>query len=174
MTPTSLGQCFLTGIRSTSVSPADPGLLYPRAALPTQPAITPGGLGCTQELCVSPKPQFWRQGLPSALWTPVLPSSQKALPLGGFGVSLLGNPQAVGLGLNSCLRDGQIQMPSLHIFPYMVRVIEARILRWELIPGHLWALNAITGVPGGGGGALAYTEEQRHETGQREGGRCWP
>lgn len=85
-----------------------------------------------------------------------------------------GNPQAVGLGLNSCLRDGQIQMPSLHIFPYMVRVIEARILRWELIPGHLWALNAITGVPGGGGGALAYTEEQRHETGQREGGRCWP
>lgn len=125
-------------------------------------------------LHLSPRPQFWRPGLPSALQTPVLPSSQKALPLGGFGVSLLRSPQAVGPGLNSGLRDGQIQTPSLHTFPCMARVSEARILRWELILDHLWALNAITGVPGGGGGALTHTEEQPHETGQREVGRCWP
>ena len=44
----------------------------------------------------------------------------------------------------------------------------ASVLR---ILDHLWALNAITGVPGGGGGALTHTEEQPHETGQREVGR---
>lgn len=67
-------------------------------------------------------------------------------------MSLLGSPQAAGPGLNSGFRDGQIQTPSLHIFPCVVRVVEARVLRWELIPDYLWALNTITGVPGGAEG----------------------
>ena len=84
MTPTR--RCFLTGTRPASVSLADPGLLYPRAALPTQPAITPAGLGCTQELCISPPdPSSGDQGCPLPCGPQFCPLLRRHCLLGALG-----------------------------------------------------------------------------------------